>query len=51
MGASPDTFVTYDCYEKGCIEVKCPYCRKEGIPHNEDKNLYMKRNEEGMQVK
>ena len=48
MGASPDGFVTCDCCGKGCIEVKCPNCHKEGIPDNEDKNFYMKRNEEGM---
>ena len=41
MGASPDGFVTHDCCEKGCIEVKFPYCHKEEIVDNEDKNFYM----------
>ena len=47
IGAPPDAFVTCDCCGKEYVEVKCPYCHKEGIP-DEDKNFYMKRNEEGI---
>lgn len=29
MGASPDGIIECDCCLKGCLEVKCPFCKKD----------------------
>ena len=47
IGASPDAFVMCDCCGKGCVEVKCPYCHK---PDEEQKEFFMKKNEEGIAI-
>ena len=28
LGASPDRMVWCDCYGEGCLEIKCPFCKK-----------------------
>ena len=29
LGAPPDGLVTCDCCGEGCLEIKCPLCRKD----------------------
>ena len=29
IGASPDSFVNCSCCGEGCVEVKCPYCKRD----------------------
>ena len=28
IGASPDSLISCDCCGEGCVEVKCPYCKR-----------------------
>ena len=39
IGASPDGIITCECCGKGALEVKCPFCAKDGLPDCEDKNF------------
>lgn len=32
LGASPDNIITCKCFGKGVLEVKCPFCVKDGLP-------------------
>ncbi len=41
IGASPDRIITCTCCDRGCLEVKCPFCVKDGL--SEDDNLCMKK--------
>lgn len=41
IGASPDGIISCKCCNKGVLEVKCPYCAKDGLPDHEDKNFCM----------
>ena len=29
LGASPDGLVSCDCCGEGCLEIKCPLCKKD----------------------
>lgn len=46
-GASPDSIITCECCGKGTVEVKCPFCFKEGIPDH-DKNFCMTKDTTGI---
>ena len=41
IGASPDRIVCCDCHGKGVLEVKCPFCMKDGLPDNDKENIFM----------
>ena len=36
LGASPDGIVKCSCCGKGVIEVKCPYCKRNGLPEDDE---------------
>ena len=36
LGASPDGIINCNCCGKGVLEVKCPFCIKEGLPGDPD---------------
>lgn len=49
VGASPDGVIVCDCYGMGCLEVKCPYCSKDGSPESAnflDDDSRLKKNHE-----
>ena len=46
IGASPDRIITCECCGKGALEVKCPFCAKDGLPDCEDKNFCMELKED-----
>ena len=35
VGASPDGIINCKCCGKGTLEVKCPYCYKDGLPEDD----------------
>lgn len=35
IGASPDGIVNCNCCGQGVVEVKCPFCVKEGLPEDD----------------
>ena len=35
IGASPDGIINCKCCGKGTLEVKCPYCYKDGLPEDD----------------
>lgn len=41
VGASPDRIITCTCCGKGVLEVKCPYCIKDGLPQEDQENFCM----------
>lgn len=49
IGASPDGIVMCDCCGKGAVEVKCPFCFKDGLPEEDSPKFCMKKNE-GMNI-
>ena len=36
IGASPDGVVQCGCCGKGLVEIKCPFCVKDGLPEEEE---------------
>ena len=47
IGASPDAIVTCDCCGKGTVEIKCPFCYKEGLPDDNPTNFCMTKDSSG----
>ena len=45
VGASPDGLISCTCCGKGTLEVKCPFCFKEGLPEEDQENFCMSRND------
>ena len=41
LGASPDGISQCDCCEERVVEIKCPYCYKEGLPDEDTSNFCM----------
>ena len=41
LGASPDSIVSCTCCGKGVVEVKCPFCFKDGLPTEDDQSFCM----------
>ena len=41
LGASPDSIVSCTCCGKGVVEVKCPFCFKDGLPIEDDQSFCM----------
>ena len=41
IGASPDGIISCKCCWKGVLEVKCPFCVKEGLPDEESEDFCM----------
>ena len=41
LGASPDSIVNCKCCGKGVLEVKCPYCIKDGLPEESENSFCM----------
>ena len=41
LGASPDGIAQCDCCEERVVEIKCPYCFKEGLPDEDSTNFCM----------
>ena len=46
IGATPDTITTGDSCGRG-VEVKCPYCFKDGLPEEDVKRFYMEKDDTG----
>ena len=46
IGASPDRVINCECCSKGVLEVKCPFCTKDGLPDHEDKSFSMEMKED-----
>ena len=40
LGASPDGIINCNCCGKGVLEVKCPFCIKEGLPGDLDQTNF-----------
>ena len=36
LGASPDGMVECRCCGEGVVEIKCPYCHNQDLPHDDD---------------
>ena len=51
MGASPDGFVNCKCCGKGDIEVKCPFCVKDGLLWKRTSRIYIEKNYEMWEFK
>jgi len=49
IGASPDAIVSCNCCGKGTVEVKCPFCYKEGLPDDNPSNFCMTKDSSGEQ--
>ncbi len=43
IGASPDAVISCSECGDGVLEVKCPYCFKDGIPEEESKSFCMEK--------
>ena len=41
VGASPDAIITCKCCGKGVLEIKCPFCFKDGLPEEDQHNFCM----------
>jgi len=41
IGASPDRIAYCDWHGKGVLEVKCPFCMKDGLPLDDKDNVFM----------
>ena len=50
LGASPDAIVDCKCCGRGTLEVKCPYCYKDGIPED-DVGFYMFKKDDAWTLK
>ena len=47
IGATPDGIMTCDCCEQRALEIKCPYCFKDGLHEDDADNFCMEQNEKG----
>ena len=51
IGASPDAIVTCECCGKGTVEVKCPFCFKDGFPEDDNpSNFCMTKESSGIAI-
>lgn len=49
IGASPDPIVTCECCGMGTVEVKCPFCYKDGFPEDDNPSKFcMTKDSSGM---
>ena len=53
LGCSPDGILTKDGIPEGCIEIKCPYSKRECSIEEaaQDKSFYLKNTENGLKLK